>query len=127
MSTHRRSHMRFVQLLSSILVLTLALAFVLPGGAAQAAQGGGGGLSKHDRELLAQARAQGAPTVTLLIASKPGANKTVINGIKGLGGTVGYENGDISYVRATVPTNKVEAAAQLNGVQSARSQRSHPT
>jgi hypothetical protein len=85
--------------------------------AAPAAAPGGGKLSKHNRELLADAVAQGKATVTLLIAAKPGANKTVATGIAGLGGTVRYRDDDVSYIRAIVPTGKVEAAAGLSGVQ----------
>jgi hypothetical protein len=52
----------------------------------------------------------------VLIAAERGANKTVATGIAGLGGTVRYREDQIDYIRATVPTNKVEAAAALNGV-----------
>jgi hypothetical protein len=90
---------------------------VLSTGAAQAANGGSK-LSKHDRELLAEAVAQGKPTVTILIAAKPGANRSVASGIASLGGTVRYRDDDVGYIRAVVPTGKVEAAAGLSGVQS---------
>ncbi|HET9221553.1 MAG TPA: S8 family serine peptidase [Roseiflexaceae bacterium] len=85
--------------------------------AAPTAVTGGSKLSKHNRELLAEAVAQGKATVTLLIAAKSGTNKTVASGITGLGGTVRYREDDVSYIRAIVPTGKVEAAAALNGVQ----------
>ncbi len=39
---------------------------------AVAASTGGQQLGKHDRELLAQARAEGKSSVTLLIAARPG-------------------------------------------------------
>src|SRR5262245_42665360 len=64
-----------------------------------------GGLSKHDHELLATAIAKGDKTVTLLIASKKGANNTVANGVASLGGTVRYREDDVDYIRATVPTD----------------------
>jgi hypothetical protein len=66
---------------------------------------------------LAEAVAQGKSTVTVLIAAKPGANKTVASGIASLGGIVRYRDDDVSYIRAVVPTGKVEAAAGLSGVQ----------
>ena len=75
------------------------------------------GLSKHDRELLAQAIANGESTVTLLIAAQHGSNKRVVQGIQGLGGSVPYREDDIDYIRAIVPIGKVEAAASLSGVQ----------
>ncbi|HET8671387.1 MAG TPA: hypothetical protein VFM05_12405, partial [Candidatus Saccharimonadales bacterium] len=50
------------------LVLVLAVAFSAVG-PVSAQSGSGGGLSKHDRELLAQALANGESTVTLLIAA----------------------------------------------------------
>ena len=53
-----------------------------------AGQGKSKGLSKHDRELLADATAEGKPTVTLLIAAFPGSNKQVVTGITGLGGSI---------------------------------------
>jgi hypothetical protein len=79
----------------------------------------GAGLDKHDRELLADARAEGDKNVTLLIASKPGANKTVLSGITALGGTVQKRDDDVSYLRVSVPIGKAEAAARVTGVQAA--------
>ncbi|HEX6291628.1 MAG TPA: S8 family serine peptidase [Herpetosiphonaceae bacterium] len=73
----------------------------------------------HNRELLQEAQAQGKTTVTLLIASQPGANKTVVSGLAGLGGVVRFRDDDISYIRADVPIAQAQAAAQLNGVEAA--------
>jgi subtilisin family serine protease len=75
------------------------------------------GLSKQDRALLAEAIANGENTVTLLIASQPGANNTVASGLARLGGIVRFNNSDVSYLRATVPTGQAEAVARLNGVE----------
>jgi subtilisin family serine protease len=103
----------------SVLSLVLVLAVALSGFSPVAAQtGNAGGLSKYDRALLAEAIANGQSTVTLLIASTPGSNSKVANGIQRLGGTVRYREDDINYISAIVPTNKVEAAATLSGVQS---------
>src|SRR4051812_22730302 len=85
-------------------------------GSASAQSSGNGGLSKHNRELLAQALVNGQPTVTLLIASQPGANKIVASGITKLGGNVRYQEDTINYISAIVPTNKVNAVTALNGV-----------
>ncbi|HKZ70066.1 MAG TPA: S8 family serine peptidase, partial [Anaerolineales bacterium] len=100
--------------LASALVVSLALPLAVFAGQGG---GGGGGLSKHDRALLAEAIVNGESTVTLLIASTPGANKAVANGIKGLGGTIRYQEDSISYISAIVPIDKVEAAAALSGVE----------
>ncbi|MFL5801476.1 MAG: S8 family serine peptidase [Roseiflexaceae bacterium] len=117
MSIHRNIRLRLANLFGSMIVFALALALITPAGAAPSAASAGGKLSKHNRELLAAAVAEGKATVTLLIAAKPGANKTVAGGIAGLGGTVRYRDDDISYIRAVVPTNQAEAAAGLSGVQ----------
>src|SRR5688500_17383895 len=100
---------------SLLLVLAVLIAAVGP---AFAHSGNGGGLSKRDRELLAEAIVNGKATVTLLVASAPGSNNRVARGIQKLGGTVRYREDDISYISAIVPTNKVEAVAVLSGVQS---------
>lgn len=73
-------------------------------------------LGKHDRELLATAKAQGASTVTLLIAAANGKNNSVISGLKSLGAVIRKADGDVSYIRADVPLSKVEAAANLAGI-----------
>jgi hypothetical protein len=98
------------------LVLVLAVAFSAVG-LASAQSGGGGGLSKHARALLAEAIVNGETTVTVLIASTPGSNNKVANGIQKLGGNVRYREDSINYISAIVPINKVEAAAELSGVQ----------
>src|SRR5215216_6231377 len=116
MSSHFNQGSRLIRLVCWLVVAGLVLSFALSTGAAQAASGGSK-LSKHNRELLAEAVAQGKSTVTVLIAAKPGANKSVASGIASLGGTVRYRDDDVSYIRATVPTGKVEAAAALSGVQ----------
>jgi subtilisin family serine protease len=105
-------------MLRLFLFVVFILALVLPLSAASAVPTAGAGLSKHDRQLLLEAIVQNQPTVTLLIASQPGKNKTVANGIASLGGTVQYSDDDVSYIRAVVPTSKVEAAALLSGVES---------
>jgi subtilisin family serine protease len=52
-----------------------------------------------------------------MIASAPGANNQVAAGIQSLGGVVQKGEDNISYIRAEIPTDSVEAAAQLSGVQ----------
>jgi hypothetical protein len=78
---------------------------------------GGNGLSKQDREALAEATVGGKSTIGVLIASKSGANGTVVSGLQGLGANIRYRDDSIDYVRAFVATNKVNAVANLAGVQ----------
>ncbi len=105
---------KWFNIFSLVLVFAVALSAVGP---VFAQSGAGGGLSKHDRELLAEAIVNGKSTVTLLIASTPGSNTKVANGIQKLGGIVRYREDSINYISAIVPVNKVEAAAALSGVQ----------
>jgi subtilisin family serine protease len=105
---------KWFALFSLVLVLAVALSAVGPV-AAQA--GGGGGLSKHDRELLAEAVVNGQSTVTLLIASARGSNNRVASGIERLGGNVRYREDQIDYVSAVVPVDRVDDVAALSGVQ----------
>jgi hypothetical protein len=74
-------------------------------------------LSKEDRAQVVKAIVAGDKTITVLIAAKPGANRTVATGIAALGGTVQYRQDELDYIRAAVPSGKVDAAAALKGVQ----------
>jgi hypothetical protein len=101
--------------LSLIVVFAIAVSAV---GLASAQSGNGrGGLSAHNRELLAQARANGERTVTVLIAVRPGSNNLVASQLAAMGAPVRYREDSINYISAFVPTDKVEAAAALRGVQ----------
>ena len=66
-------------------------------------------LSKHERSLVAQAKAKGETTITLMIASKGNANGRVASELTKLGATIGYREDSIDYVRAAVPLDKLEA------------------
>ena len=66
-------------------------------------------LSKHERALVAQAKARGETTITLIIASKGKANGRVASELTKLGATIGYREDSIDYVRAAVPLDKLEA------------------
>ena len=72
---------KFFGTLSLVLVLAVAFSVFSP---AAAQSGNGGGLSKHDRALLAEAIANGESTVTLLIASTQGSNNRVADGHIGI-------------------------------------------
>lgn len=107
----------FKRLFGPLAAGVLAVSLVLPAGAAPMQQVKQDQLSKHDRELIAQARAEGKSSVTVIIAAKTGAEATVVSGIQSLGGTVEVTDIDISYVRAEVPIDSAEAAVKLSGVQ----------
>jgi subtilisin family serine protease len=104
--------------LRSFIFLVIAVTLLFPAGfAASAKSPSGEKLSAHDRELLAEAKANGESQITLLIASVPGKNNAVASAVKGLGGKVNYRDDDISYLRVLVAFDKVEAVAALSGVQ----------
>jgi hypothetical protein len=78
-------------------------------------------LGPDDAELLADAKADGAKNVTMMIATAPGQTEQVageLNAVKG--GSVGRAYDKLGYVRATVPTAKADsaiaAAAKLSSV-----------
>src|SRR5688500_6535907 len=89
---------------------------VAPGGAGAQA-GPPNLLGRHDREVLAGAVARGDATVTVLIAARRGAARTVVAGLAGLGATIRYRDDDVDYLRAVLPTRQVAAAARLNGIE----------
>jgi hypothetical protein len=107
---------RRVSALGLISIFTLSLMIPIGTLAAPPAQSK---LGKHDRALLAEARAEGRATVTLLIATAPGGTKQVADAIAAQGGAIRYRDNDLGYLRAVVATAKAEAAAAVAGVQSA--------
>lgn len=101
-------------ILSSILALAVMFSAVAP---VYAQSGGrGNGLSKHDRELLADAVANGKETVTLLIASQPGKNNVVARNVEALGGNIRYREDSLDYLRVEVPTGQVDAFVKISGI-----------
>lgn len=74
------------------------------------------GLGKHDRELIAEARANGRSTVQLIVAAAPGASSSVDTAVKNLGGKVLYREDDISYLRVSIGIAGAEKVARLSGV-----------
>jgi subtilisin family serine protease len=73
-------------------------------------------LSKHERALVAEARANGESTITLMIASKGKANGVVAKGLESIGATVAYREDQLDYIRAAVPLDKLGDALALDGV-----------
>ncbi|MGH9175314.1 MAG: S8 family serine peptidase, partial [Vicinamibacterales bacterium] len=98
----------------------MVLALAASGAAAPGGNGkskGKSGLSKHDRELLAEARANGESSVTILIAANDGSNQAAVTDVERLGGTIEFRNDELGYVRASIPVDSVEDAAKLSSVE----------
>src|SRR4051794_38034836 len=101
-------------------LLAVTIGVVAGGPLAGAAGGGGGpGLSKAGRLLVAQATANGDQSVTLLLGAKDGAAASLDSGLANLGGTIGYEDADLGYVRVTVAPDRAQQAASLDAVATA--------
>ena len=64
-------------------------------------------LLKHDRIRLVEAVAQQKPTVTLMIAARPGKNDSLASEIRALHGTVEFRDDDVDYLRVELPTRHV--------------------
>ncbi|MER6009821.1 S8 family serine peptidase [Streptomyces bluensis] len=78
-------------------------------------------LGSSDADLLAEAKADGAKDVTMMIATAPGRTEEVARQLDAVeGGYVGRTYDKLGYVRATVPTKKADsaiaAAAKLSSV-----------
>ncbi|MFF9360821.1 S8 family serine peptidase [Streptomyces griseoluteus] len=76
-------------------------------------------LGADDADRLAEAKADGAKSVTMMIATAPGSTEQVASQLDAAG-TVGRTFDKVGYVRATVPTAKADAviaaAAKLSSV-----------
>ncbi|UFQ15689.1 MULTISPECIES: S8 family serine peptidase [Streptomyces] len=70
-----------------------------------------GKLGPADAGLLAEAKADGEKTVTMMVATAPGATERVADQLDAVkGGSVGRTYDKLGYVRATVPTGRADAA-----------------
>lgn len=68
-------------------------------------------LGSADADLLAEAKAAGEKTVTMMVATAPGATEQVAERLDAVeGGSVGRTYDRLGYVRATVPTRRADAA-----------------
>ncbi|GGW79968.1 S8 family serine peptidase [Streptomyces lomondensis] len=68
-------------------------------------------LGSDDADLLAEAKADGDKTVTMMIATAPGKTEQVAGQLDAVeGGMVGRADDKLGYVRATVPTSRADSA-----------------
>ncbi|NYF56926.1 S8 family serine peptidase [Micromonospora purpureochromogenes] len=79
----------------------------------------GTGWSPTDQDRLAEARAKGQKTVTVLVGARDGQAATAADSLTGLGATVLYRDDDLGYLRAEVATERAEGVTRLDGVQAA--------
>ncbi|MFF1381387.1 S8 family serine peptidase [Streptomyces sp. NPDC058308] len=87
------------------------LAFAADETPVPAPKSAGGKLGPADAGLLADAKADGEKTVTMMVATAPGATEQVADQLDGVkGGSVGRTYDKLGYVRATVPTAEADAA-----------------
>ncbi|MFD4950203.1 S8 family serine peptidase [Streptomyces sp. NPDC058451] len=102
--------------------IPLAVAQDGPASTDPAVKPAGDKLGSAGAELLAEAKAEGAKNVTMMIATEPGQTAQVAKQLNAVdGGAVGRTYDKLGYVRATVPTGKADsaiaAAAKLSSVQ----------
>ncbi|EFL15138.1 S8 family serine peptidase [Streptomyces sp. C] len=68
-------------------------------------------LGSADAELLQEAKAKGDATVTVMVATAPGQTKQVADQLDAVqGASIGQTYDKLGYVRATLPTDKADAA-----------------
>ncbi|MDF2733314.1 MAG: Outer rane stress sensor protease DegS, partial [Desertimonas sp.] len=106
----RRTHGVALAALSAAIAVAVAVPAI-------GANGNDKGLSKHDRALLAEAKAEGKTSVIVLVAAKGGAANDAIRALEGLGGTVQYRDAALGYIRASLALDKVSEAASLASVE----------
>ncbi|MFF1419400.1 S8 family serine peptidase [Streptomyces sp. NPDC058280] len=68
-------------------------------------------LGAADADLLTKAKAEGEKSITMMVATAPGATEQVAGQLDAIeGATVGKTYDKVGYVRATLPTAKADAA-----------------
>ena len=111
----KRNRPKFLMALFAAAILAVLALGSIPAGAQQG--NGKGKLSKHDHELIAEAKANGKDTITVLIAAQKGQSDAVASRLASLGGQVRFRDDNIGYLRATLPIGQAEPAAKLPGVE----------
>jgi len=106
---------RALSLLTTMAITAALLPLALAPGASAAAKRTN--LDKRDRELLAEAKANGETHVTVLIAAVQGGTTAAANAVTAAGGTIRTRDDALGYLRALVPTDKVKQVAASSAVQ----------
>ncbi|MET7377506.1 S8 family serine peptidase [Streptomyces sp. NPDC005526] len=100
-----------VAALSAAGPIPLATAQDSPSPADPAVKSASAKLGSDDADLLAEAKADGAKNVTMMLATAPGQTEQVARQLDAVdGGSVGRAYDKLGYVRATVPTSEADAA-----------------
>ncbi|MFF4207801.1 S8 family serine peptidase [Streptomyces sp. NPDC001796] len=82
-----------------------------PAGTDPAVKSASAKLGSDDADLLAEAKADGAKNVTMMVATAPGQTEQVAKELDAVkGGSVGRTYDKLGYVRATVPTAEADSA-----------------
>ena len=115
---------RLIGALGALIALVVLTA--LGTGSAVGAGGEKVKLSKHDRALLAEQRAEGASHTTLMIATSRGKAGDVAKSVEAIGGEIQYRDDSLGYVRASVPLDRAATAAGLNGIVAVDVDEVHP-
>ena len=106
---------RFVGALGALIAVAMLTALgTMP--AAAGGKGNGNKLSKHDRALLAEQRAEGESRTTLLVATNEGSAAAVAASLAALGGTIQYRDDLLGYIRVSLPLDKADAASKVDGI-----------
>ena len=107
--------MRWVGALGALIAVVVLTVM----GTVPAAAGGKGKdkLSKHDRALLIEQRADGDTSTTLVVAAKDGLAASVVDGLVALGGTIEYRDDTLGYLRVSLSIENAYAAAKLDGIE----------
>lgn len=74
---------------------------------------------KDSRYNLAILRAKGFKGISFCIASSKGKNSVVAERIRKLGGSIGYEDNDIDYLRVKVPIDNLNKALSIDEIDAA--------
>ncbi len=73
-------------------------------------------LGARSTAAIKKAISDGSPSVTLLVAAKPGKNASATRAIESIGGVVRFREDDLDYLRVVIAPAKVNAVAALPDV-----------
>jgi len=109
---HRRALARLV---TGCLVIAIIIA-TGPAASSQAQSTRPSKLDKESRGRLVGAVVNGDSSVMVLIATAEGTSSSVAAALVSLGASIRYHDADLGYIRAAVPTARVDAATKLPNI-----------